>query len=100
MLSVQQQQSLQILDSSAGISGVGQQWKITDIMQADEVTVQGAFGDPMKPSIQGLLGPDKLKAVLVPGMKDDIYQLLQPNPMSGTNGRTAVFTENGAIIKT
>ena len=38
----------------------------------------------MKPSIQGLLGPDKLKAVLVPGMKDDIYslcQLLQPNPI-------------------
>lgn len=103
MLSVQQQQSLQILDSGAGISGVGQQWKITNIQQADEVTVQGAFGDPMKPSIQGLLGPDKLKAVLVPGMKDDIYslcQLLQPNPISGTNGRIAVFTENGAIIMT
>ena len=94
---------MQILDSGAGISGVGQHWKITNIQQADEVTVQGAFGDPMKPSIQGLLGPDKLKAVLVPGMKDDIYslcQLLQPNPISGTNGRIAVFTENGAIIMT
>ena len=94
---------MQILDSGAGISGVGQQWKITDIKQADEVTVQGAFGDPMKPSIQGLLGPDKLQAVLVPGMKDDIYslcQLLPPNPISGTNGRIAVFTENGAIIMT
>ena len=68
MLSVQQQQSLQILDSGAGISGVGQQWKITDIEQADEVTIQGAFGDPMKPSIQCLLGPDKLQAVLVPGI--------------------------------
>ena len=67
------------------------------------MTVQGAFGDPMKPSTEGLLGPDKLKAVLVPGMKDDIYslcQLLQPNPMSGANGRIAVFTENGAIIMT
>ena len=60
MLSVQQQQSLQILDSGAGKSGVGQQWKITDIEQAPEVTIQGAFGEPMKPTIQGLLGPDKL----------------------------------------
>ena len=105
MLSVQQQQqqSLQILDSGAGISGVGQQWKITNIEQADEVTIQGAFGEPMKPTIQGLFGPDKLQAVLVPGMKDDIYslcQLLQPNNISGTNSKIAVFTENGAIIMT
>ena len=64
MLSVQQQQSLQILDSGAGISGVGQQWKITYLMQADEVTVQGAFGDPMQPTIEGLLGPDKLRQFL------------------------------------
>ena len=84
---MQQQQSLQILDSGAGISGVGQQWKITNIEQADEVTIQGAFGEPIKPTIQGLLGPDKLQAVLVSGMKDDIYslcQLLQPSNMSGT----------------
>ena len=103
MLSVQQQQSLQILDSGAGISGVGQQWKITNIEQAAEVTIQGAFGDPMIPTIQGLLGPDKLQAVLVPGMKDEIYslcQLLQPNPISGSNSRVAVFTENGAIVMT
>ena len=57
----------------------------------------------MKPTIQGLLGPDKLQAALVPGMKDEIYslcQLLQPNSKSGTNSRIAVFTENGAIIMT
>ena len=34
---------LQILDSGAGISGVGQQWKMTDISQASDVTMQGAF---------------------------------------------------------
>ena len=56
-----------------GISGVGHQWKITNIEQAAEVTIQCAFGDPMRPTIQGLLGLDKLQAVLVPGMKDDIY---------------------------
>ena len=103
MMSVQQEQSLKILDSGAGISGVGHQWKITNTEQAPEVTTQGAFGDSMKPSIQGLLGPDKLQAVLVPGMKDEIYslcQLLQPNSKSGTSSRIAVFTENGAIIMT
>ena len=48
MLPIQQQQSLRILDSGAGINGGGQQWKITDIEQAPEVTIQGAFGEPMK----------------------------------------------------
>ena len=103
MLTVSQQPSLQILDSGAGISGVGEQWKMTDICQASEFTIQGAFGDPMKPSVQGLLGPDKLPAVLVPGMKDDIYslcQILQPNHKTGTPSRIAIFTENGAIIMT
>ena len=87
LLSVTQQSSLKILDSGAGISGVGEQWKMSDISASSEVTIQSAFGDPMKPTVQGLLGPDKLQAVLVPGMKDDIYsfcQLLQPNHRTGT----------------
>ena len=86
LLSVTQQSSLKILDSGAGISGVGEQWKMSDISASSEVTIQGAFGDPMKPTVQGLLEPDKLQAVLVPGMRDDIYsfcQLLQPNQRTG-----------------
>ena len=51
MMSLQQEQSLKILDSGAGIGGVGHQWKITNIEQAPEVTIQGAFGDSMKPTI-------------------------------------------------
>ena len=54
-----------------------------------------AFGDPMKPTVQGLLGPDKLQAVLVPGMKDDIYylcQLLQPNHRTGTSAKISPRT--------
>ena len=50
-----------------------------------------------------ILGSDKLQAVLVPDMKDDIYslcQMLQPNQISGTNSWIAIFTENGAIIMT
>ena len=103
LLSVKQHTSLRILDSGAGISGVGEQWKMSDISASSEVTIQGAFGDPMKPSVQGLLGPDKLQAVLVPGMKDDIYslcQLLQPNQRTGTAAKIAVFTENGAVVMT
>ena len=76
---------------------------MSDISASSEVTIQGAFGDPMKPTVRGLLGPDKLQAVLVPGMKDDIYslcQLLQPNPRTGTTAKIAVFTENGAIVMT
>ena len=76
---------------------------MSDISVSSEVTIQGAFGDPMKPTVQELLGPDKLQAVLVPGMKDDIYslrQLLQPNHRTGTSAKIAVFTENGAIVMT
>ena len=42
-------------------------------MSASEFMIKDAFSEPMKPSVQGFLGPDKLAAVLAPGMKDDIY---------------------------
>ena len=64
-----------ILDSGSGISGVGEQWKLTDISRMSSMPIQGAFDNSMRPSIQGLLGREKLPAVLVPGMKDDIYSL-------------------------
>ena len=34
-----------ILDSGAGISGVGEQWKLTDISRISSMSIQGAFGD-------------------------------------------------------
>ena len=54
-----------ILHSGAGISGVGEQWKLTDISRMSFMSIQGAFGDSMRPSIQGLLGREKLPTVLV-----------------------------------
>ena len=50
----------------------------------------------MTPTVQGFLGPDKLSAVLVPGMRDDIYSLssiLRANEHTGSPGK-----ESGAII--
>ena len=41
LLSVTQQSSLRILDSGADISGVGEQWKMSDISASSEVTIQG-----------------------------------------------------------
>ena len=75
MMTVHARSSLQILDSGAGISGVGEQWKMTDISRSSTYSVQGACGEPMTPTVQGFLGPDKLPAVLAPGMRDDIYSL-------------------------
>ena len=49
-----------ILDSGAGISGVGEQWKLTDISRMSSMSIQGAFSDSMRLSIQGLLGLEKL----------------------------------------
>ena len=55
----------------------------------------------MTPTVQGFLGPDKLPAVLVPGMRDDIYSLssiLRANEHTGSPGKVAIFTESGAVI--
>ena len=70
---------------------------------AKVMSIQGAFGDSMRPSIQGLLGREKLPAVLVPGMKDDIHSLsglLNSNSATGAKDKVAIFTKNGAIILT
>ena len=40
-----------ILDSGAGISGVEEQWKLTDISRMSSMSILGAFGDSMRPSI-------------------------------------------------
>ena len=40
-----------ILDSGAGISGVGEQWKLTDISRMSSMSIQDAFGDSMRPSL-------------------------------------------------
>ena len=71
MMTVHARSSLRILDSGAGISRVGEQWKMTDISRSSTYSVQGAFGDSMTSTVQGFLGPDKLPAVLVPDMRDD-----------------------------
>ena len=72
MMSVHARSSLQILDAGAGILGVGEQRKMTNVFRASTYTIQGAFGEPMTPTVKGFLGPDKPPAVLVPGMKDNI----------------------------
>ena len=82
-----------ILDSGAGISGVGEQWKLTDLSRMSSMSIQGAFGDSMRPSLEGLLGLEKLPAVLVP-----IYSLsglLNSNGSTGAKDKVAIFTKNG-----
>ena len=74
---------------------------MTDISSSSTYSEQGVFGDPMTPTIQGFLGPDKLPAVLVPRMRDDIYSLsslLRANEHTGSPGKVAIFPESGAII--
>ena len=46
---------------------------------------------------------NELHAVLVPGMKDDIYSLsslLQKNPQTGAKEKIAIFTPKGANVLT
>ena len=47
MMTVHARSSLQILDSGAGISGVAEQWKMTDISRSSTYSVQGACGEPI-----------------------------------------------------
>ena len=65
------------------------------------MSIQGAFGDSMRPFIQGLFGHEILPAVLVLGIKDDIYTLsclLNSNGTTGAKDKVAIFTKNGAIV--
>ena len=74
---------------------------MTDISRSSIYSVQGAFGDPMTPTVQGFFGPDKLPAVLVLGMRDDIYSLsniLRANEHTGSPGKVTIFMESGAVI--
>ena len=103
MAAAQHGSAKMILESGTGISGVGEQWKLTDISRMSSMSIQGAFSDSMRLSIQGLLGLEKLPAVLVPRMKDDIYSLsglLNSNGAKGAKDKVAIFTKNGAIILT
>ena len=75
MMSVHARSSLQFLDSGTGISEVGEQWKMTDISRSSTYSIRGAFGEPLTPTVQGFLGPYMLRAVLVLGMRDDMYRL-------------------------
>ena len=61
------------------------------------MSIQGEFGVSMRPFIQGLLGREKLPAVIVPGMKNDIYSLsglLNSNGATGAKDKVAIFTKN------
>ena len=72
-----------------------EQWKLTDISRMSIMSIQGAFGDSMWPSIQGLVGRERLPAVLVPGMKDDICSLsglLNPNGTTGAKDMVQSFS--------
>ena len=57
-----------------------------DISGTSIISIQGAFGDSMRPYVQGFIGREKLPAVLVPGMKDDVYFLSSLLHLNSTNG--------------
>lgn len=92
-----------ILDSGAGISGTGDQSNLTDITDISSMSVQGAFGNAIRPTTKGLLGSEQLEAVYVPGMTDTIYSLnglLRDNFRTGDKQKIAIFTVNGAFVYT
>ena len=86
-----------------GIHIVCYQQAIPQQRDHDNLSIQGAFGDSMRPSIQGLLEREKLPADLVPGMKCNIYslsELLNSNGATGAKDKVAIFTKSGADILT
>ena len=51
MAAAQHAPAKMILDSGAGISGVGEQWKLTDISRMSSMSIQGACGHHFKVSL-------------------------------------------------
>ena len=66
-----------LFDTGASRSGTSNKNILYDIVKCDDITVQGAFGPPYRPTLKGKLGPLGLDTVLIPDMKETLLSVYQ-----------------------
>lgn len=88
-----------LFDTGASRSGTSNKEMLYDITKCDDITVQGAFGPPYRPTLKGKLGPLGLDTVLIPEMKETLLSVYQIcNGGSKDLQCAAVFTSEGCRI--
>ena len=88
-----------LFDTGASRSGTNDKSKLKNIEKCSNITVQGAFGPPFRPSLKGRMGPLGLETVVIPEMNEtllSVYQICN----GGTKGFQciSVFSTEGCRI--
>ena len=88
-----------IFDTGASRSGTSDSSILKNICKCENVSVQGAFGPPFKPSLKGTLGPLELDTLIIPGMSETLLSVYQICNGGSKNFQcTAIFTTEGCRV--
>ena len=68
---------ISLFDTGASRSGTNNKNKLTNIETCNNITVQGAFGPPYRPSLKGSMGPLGLETVVIPDMNETLLSVFQ-----------------------
>ena len=90
---------ISLFDTGASRSGTNNESLLTNIEKCQNVTVQGAFGPPFRPSLKGKLGPLELDTVVIPDMNETLLSVFQICNGGSMNFQcVAIFTTEGCRI--
>lgn len=88
-----------LFDTGASRSGTSNKNLLYDIKKCDDITVQGAFGPPYRPTVRGKLGPLGLDTVLIPEMNETLLSVYQICNGGSKNFQcAAIFTSEGCRV--
>ena len=60
---------ISLFDTGASRSGTNNKNKLINLHKCNNITVQGAFGQPFRPSLKGKMGPLELETVVIPDIR-------------------------------
>ena len=68
---------ISLFDTGASRSGTNDETKLNNLEKCSNITVQGAFGPPFRPSLKGRMGPLGLETVVIPDMNETLLSVYQ-----------------------
>ena len=88
-----------LFDTGASRSGTNDESKLENLEKCSNITVQGAFGPPFRPSLKGRMGPLGLETVVIPDMNETLLSVYQIcNGGSEDSQCISVFSNEGCRI--
>ena len=68
---------ISLFDTGASRSGTNNKNKLNNLEKCNNITVQGAFGPPFRPSLKGRMGPLGLETIVIPDMNETLLSVFQ-----------------------